>query len=194
MRQIIIFVLSLLAITGCTSALWEPPTFTESVKGYYVVPDKDLLIIDGEKYSYIFNISKSFKDILSASHEFDFKPKYEYFKITDNNAVTGMLELTSEITGDSPKAKQLLELGFTKSSNGVLYKTRLSGKLYKIEGELQVTAFDKEQLIMVEKPEGGVSKVAKIIVTPVAVTADAVAVVSVLSLLTVGYYSAIISE
>ncbi|MCK6261649.1 hypothetical protein KP803_00005 [Vibrio sp. ZSDE26] len=194
MKHITIVLLALFAITGCTSALWEPPTFTEKVTGYYVVPDKDLLIIGGDRYSYIFNISEDFKDILSASHEFDFQPTYDYFKINDNNTVTGVLKLTTDVASDSLKAKVLLGLGFTKASNGLAYKTRLSGKLYQIEGELQVTSFDKEQLIIVEEPEGGISKVGKIVVTPVAVTADAIAVVSVLSLLTVGYYSAIVSE
>ncbi|MFW1531241.1 hypothetical protein ACEWAM_22240 [Vibrio parahaemolyticus] len=166
MKHITIVLLVLFAITGCTSALWEPPTFTEKVTGYYVVPDKDLLIIGGEKYSYIFNISTDFKDILSASHEFNFQPKYDYFKINDNNTVTGVLKLTTDIASDTSEAKVLLGLGFTKASNGFTYKTKLSGKLYQIEGKLQVTPFDKKQLITVKEPESGISKVGKIVVTP----------------------------
>ncbi|WP_317918671.1 hypothetical protein [Vibrio sp. MACH09] len=174
--------------------MWEPPTYNEKVKGYYVVPDKDLLIIDGEKYSYIFDILTDFKAILSVSHELEFQATYRNFKIDKNNIVSGELELFVELTNDSPKLEKLLDLGFVQRKKGIIYNTHLSGKLYKLEGNLEVTSFDKEQYITVETPEGGITAVGKVILTPVAVTADAIAVISVLSLVTVGYYSAIITD
>ncbi|MCH2175360.1 MAG: hypothetical protein MK193_06490 [Lentisphaeria bacterium] len=171
----IIFVLLLLS--GCTSQLWQPPSYEEKITGFYFTDEKGLLLVTGQKYSYVFEASDLLKNSLEISRIIEFYPRYTNFKLDQQNNVTGKLELNALNTSDKAT---LRELGFPKDEFGNIELIfDLNGKRYEVEGNYPFQKLEGDHYVIVETPESGVSKIGKILVTPVAVAIDAVAIVPV---------------
>ncbi len=152
-----------LSLTGCslnsmTDDLWEKPSYSEKVEGYYIALDEDMLIVDGNKFEYIFDISPELRNILLVRESlmrdnFRFGIDYKNFEIDTDNVVTGdiMLYLKTKYgtekaydSGyDSSEKAKLLELGFTSE---LVYETQLLGKLYRID-EQYLVKVDKQYLV-----------------------------------------------
>ncbi|MCG9731862.1 hypothetical protein L1D44_18905 [Shewanella sp. Isolate13] len=162
-------------LAGCTSRLWQPPSYDEKVTGFYGVKDKEILIVTGQEYSYIFDASDQFKDVLKASRKVDLRPKYTKFKIDSDNNVTGHLRLLSYNSDDK---SVLSNLGFNENEFGNMeMNISLKGQRYIVEGDFPFEKLEDDHYVKVEIPENGIATVGKIIVTPAAVTIDAAAII-----------------
>ena len=172
-----VFFIAFIFLTGCTSQLWKTPNYHERITGYYGVKDKDLLIVTGEQFSYVFEASEQFKSVLAESRKTEFSPRYEAFRLNEDNTVTGVLTLFVYKPQD---VARLAKLGFKKDKSGNMkIDFQLKGKRYKVEGNFPFEQLEDEHFVRVETPESGIAKAGKIIATPATVTIDAIAVIPV---------------
>ncbi len=167
----------MLLLSGCTSQLWQPPSYEEKITGFYAADEKGLLLVTGEKYSYVFEASDLLKNSLEISRTIEFYPRYVNFKLDEKNNITGKLELV--IHNESDKST-LRKLGFPQDEYGnIELLFNLNGKRYEVEGSYPFQTLEDDHYVLVETPESGVSKAGKIVVTPGAVAIDAVTIVPV---------------
>lgn len=125
----------LILLTGCTSQVWQAPSYDEHITGFYGVDNQNLLIVTGEKYSYIFEANDEIKSILALSRTIDFTPVYRKFKLDKENNVSGEFTL---VAIQPSNVTQLRELGFVdgKFRPGNMEITFLmTGKRYVVEGD-----------------------------------------------------------
>lgn len=172
--SIVVFILFL---SGCTSQLWQSPRYEEKITGFYATEEQELLLVTGEKYSYVFEATDQLKNAVNISRQIEFNPFYTNFKVDEENNITGKLEL---MTYNAADKERLLELGYPKDEYGNINLTfNLTGKRYVVEGEYPFKKLEDDHYVMVEVPESGVVKAGKIIITPGAVAIDAVAIVPI---------------
>lgn len=174
----------LIFLSGCTtSKLWDTPAYNERVTGFFGVKDKNLLIVEGDKYSYVFEANQQFKDVLTASRIHAFIPKYKKFKLDVDGNVTGTLSLVSYRTAD---INELTRLAFTKNKDGDMQiDFELKGKRYIVEGSFPFEKLGDRHYVSVETPESNIIATAgKIVVTPATVTIDALMVIPVVAMYT----------
>jgi hypothetical protein len=172
-----LFIIMSIFLSGCTSQLWETPSYSEKVTGFYGVEGKELLIVSGQKYSYLFEADQNFKDVLSASRTTEYIPKYRKFRLDKDNNVSGELSLMVF----KPSNKDALsQMGFEETEYGNMeISFTLTGKRYIVEGSFPFEKLEDEHFILVETPESGIGKTGKIVATPVTVAIDAVAIIPV---------------
>ncbi|MDK1286809.1 hypothetical protein [Pseudoalteromonas umbrosa] len=169
----IMFVMVILS--GCTAQLWHSPSYQEKVTGFYAASDKKLLLITGTKYSYVFEAGDLLTSSLEVSRHIEFIPTYSGFKIDRNNQLTGTLKLVSNRVADK-KMLAVNNIPFDQHGN-VALEFNLKGKRYDVEGDFPFQTLADDHYVVIEMPESGVTRVGKIVVTPVAVAIDATTVV-----------------
>ncbi|MEZ9595178.1 hypothetical protein AB4298_11085 [Shewanella sp. 10N.261.52.F9] len=175
--KIRLLILFTLIMSGCTSQVWQAPSYEERVTGFYATQENALLLVTGQNYSYVFEASDLLIKSLKISRTIEFYPRYESFKLDKENNVSGKLELITHNTSDK---QTLRELGFPQDEYGNIDLTfNLRGKRYKVEGNYPFQKLEDEHYVLVETPESGLSKAGKIVVTPGAVAIDTVAIVPV---------------
>jgi hypothetical protein len=172
-----LFLIISVFLSGCTSQLWQAPSYDEKITGFFGVKEKELVIVAGQKYSYVFEASVKFKAVLTESRTNEFNPIYRKFRLDKNNNVTGHLSLVSYKSTDKQK---LRELGFVEDKYGNMeINFQLKGKRYEVEGEYPFEKLEDDHYVLVETPENGIAKAGKIVVTPVTIAIDVLAVVPV---------------
>ncbi|MEZ9823024.1 hypothetical protein AB4238_20775 [Shewanella sp. 10N.286.45.A1] len=172
-----LIILFSLIMTGCTSQVWQAPSYEEKITGFYASQENGLLLVTGKNYSYVFEASDILKKSLELSRTIEFYPRYESFKLDEENNVSGKLDL---ITHNASDKQKLRELGFHQDTYGNIELTfNLTGKRYTVEGSYPFQKLEDDHYVLVETPETGLSKAGKIVVTPGAVAIDAVATVPV---------------
>ncbi|KID56620.1 hypothetical protein JF50_11860 [Pseudoalteromonas luteoviolacea] len=177
-----IFIMILL-VSGCTSQLWQPPSYKERVTGFYAQEQARLLLIAGEQYSYVFTVSDVLIKSLQLSREMELIPHYSVFKLDEDNHIRGTFKLTSNKTEDN---KVLKEQGFPVDKYGnVVLEFELKGKRYTAQGDYPFQRLASAHHVVVETPESGASTAGKIIVTPLTIAIDATTVVPVGAFFTV---------
>lgn len=171
------FSLVVSVISGCTSQMWQAPTFQEKILGYYGAKKDKKLIVEGQQYSYIFDATEQLIDVLEESRTTSFDPYYTDFKIDENNQVTGQFQLMARGTPDKEKLKAM---GFFENKfNNMVIEVALQGKVYQLEGEIPLQKLANDHYVLVQTPESGIATVGKIIATPVTLTYDAGMVIPV---------------
>jgi hypothetical protein len=170
-----VFLIILIFLSGCTSQLWKTPGYHEKVTGFFGVKGKDLLIVTGQKYSYVFEASQQFKDVLTVSRTTEFDSRFKNFKLDKDNNITGSLSL---VAYKPTNINKLTELGFVQTKyDSMKIEFELIGKRYIVEGSFPFEKLEDNHFVLVETPESGVAKAGKIVATPAAVTIDAMAVI-----------------
>ncbi|MEN3158697.1 hypothetical protein ABC502_09970 [Alkalimonas sp. NCh-2] len=176
----------LIFLTGCTSQVWQAPSYDEHITGFYGVADEDLLIVTGKKYSYIFEASDKFKNILALSRSMDFTPVYSTFKLDKENNVAGEFTL---VAVQPSNVTELRALGFVDrkyrpGNMEIIFP--MTGKRYVVDGDYPFEQLAGHHYVLVEMPVGGADKAGKIIATPAAIVVDAVVAIPVMSIFAIG--------
>lgn len=168
-------------MTGCSSQLFDKPSYIEKITGYYGVEDKNLLIVTGESYSYVFNVDQQIINVLVQSRKTNFDYQYNTFKLNSENKIEGVMEL---IATNNDNKKTLEALGFLEDKKGKMTITiPLKGERYIVEGSFPFEQLEDKHFVTVEIPEANIAKIGKIIVTPVVVTIGAVGFIAIHSLI-----------
>ncbi|RYV01460.1 hypothetical protein SOPP22_13810 [Shewanella sp. OPT22] len=173
--------LALLFVTvfliGCTSSLWKKPSYVENVVGYYFIKEKNLLLIEGKKYSYIIEAQPLLEQTLLTSRSINLVPTFTEFELDASNHISGNLNLTSF---DDENKDKLAPLGFVKSKSGTLERNfSISGQRYEVKGDFPFQKLEGDHRLQVSIPEAHIRKLGKIIATPATLAIDAVGVVAI---------------
>ncbi|QOL25813.1 hypothetical protein LP316_00360 [Thalassotalea sp. LPB0316] len=166
-----------LLMSACTTQMWQAPTFEEKILGYYGAKQDKKLIVEGQKYSYIFDATEQVIAVINESRNTAFDPYYTDFKIDENNQVTGQFQL---IARGNPDKEKLRAMGFFENKyKNMVIEVALQGKVYQLEGEIPLQKLTKDHYVLVQTPESGVATVGKLVATPVTLTYDAGMVIPV---------------
>lgn len=177
MRRILLYLISVL-LAGCTAHLWiAPDTYTETITGFYIAQEKNLLIVSGKKYGYTFEIEPNLERLLLDHKSKDMIILYVDFSVDEKNRVTGDIEFlvrSDEFTEEEDA--YFSSLGLSGGGTRYKFETTLSGERYKIEGTLPFVEMKQERIVYVKRPAKPIDTVNKIVATPLTVTVDAVVV------------------
>jgi hypothetical protein len=176
--------LVVLSTTGCfTPKLYEQHKYDETSTSFYVTEDGSKVVVLGDKYHYIFDeVSPSLKNILLSPLELRqvVIADLSNFYVRRDNVVTGDYTISLSSRASEEQRKSALDAGFV--SPGPTLSGQLKGLRYSTEGfaaTAQTQKFSQPYVVSIEE-EG--SMVAKILLTPIAVTADGVLILGVLFL------------
>jgi hypothetical protein len=179
--------LAVLSTTGCfTPKLYEQHNYDETSTSFYVTEDGSKVVVLGEKYHYIFDdVAPSLKNILLSPLELRkvVLADLSNFYVRRDNVVTGDYTLSLSSTASEEQRKSALDAGFVPP--GPTLSGQLKGLRYSTEGfaaTAQTQKFSQPYVVSIEE-EG--SMVAKILLTPIAVTADGALILGALFLLLV---------
>lgn len=177
--------LTLLSVSGCfTPKLYEHHKYDETSTSFYVTEDGSKVVVVGEKYHYIFDdVSPSLKNILLSPLELRkvVIADLSNFYVRRDNVVTGDYILSLSSTASEEQRKSALDAGFVPP--GPTLSGHLKGLRYSTEGfaaTAQTQTFSQPYVVSIE--EQG-SMVAKILLTPIAVTADGILILAGAALL-----------
>lgn len=177
-----IILISLLVMTGCTTALWSPHRVEENIRGFHINQERNELFVAGNGYGYIFPVDNTFKEILMISRSINVTPYFEDFELDRKNRITGNIRLL--ISGDRLSVDQyfkLLALGFKNTDVGSVlkYNYKLSGLRSSQDDRIPLQYLEKEYRISIARPDKPIERAKKIAATPATITYDAVVLVPV---------------
>lgn len=165
---------------GCTNQVWSPAYKEESIVGFYVVPERNELLVSGKDSGYIFPIGEEFEEILILSMKISFEPILKDFILEKNNTVSGVVTLmASEKNISQEEESRLYQLGFKKSTfirDVIECSVKIKGYRYSLEGDMPLKKFAKPYSLRVAQPDSGFDVARKIVSTPGAVVIDAAVV------------------
>ena len=168
--------LSLLCV-GCTNALWQSKYQDEAVAGFYVDAQQHRLYAIGVRQSYVFAIGEDFQQVLILSRTLKFTPYLKDFRLGRNNEISGSVQLlVSTKDLDPQQVETLRRLGFRAGTNESVmsYEVSISGTRYESLGEYPAEKFKKPIRVGIALPRSGAETAQKIMLTPAAVSTDAV--------------------
>jgi len=153
------------------------------ITGFYVNAESEELLVSSMDDGYVFPIDMKFAETLQLSRTFLFKPYFHNFEIDEKHNVTGRLKLVVvEKNLTETQEQKLKELGFTRNrllylSDDLTFSKELSGKRYKIEGDLPLEKLEKGYSVQVSEAESVVVSAGRIIATPAKIVIGTVAAV-----------------
>ena len=184
---------TVLSVAGCfTPMLYEPRLYDETALSFLVTEDGSRLVVLGEKYHYIFDdISPSLKEILLSPLNLRtvVVAVLANFYVKSDNVVTGDYFLSLSDQASEEQRKTAIGAGFVPPDlnlSGHLKGVRYSAKGFPFSAA-QTQAFAHRYSANVRAER---SKTAKILLTPVTVTADGILILggtALLLLLLAGY-------
>ena len=178
--------LAFLSTAGCfTPMLYGPHKYDETALSFYVTEDGSKLVVLGEKYHYIFDdVSPSLKHILLSPLELRtlVVANLTNFSVDSDNVVTGNYTLSLLETASEAHRRSAIAAGFAVPE--LTLSGQLKGLRYSAEGfrlpEADRQTFSHPYVASVEEPR---SMTTKILLTPLAVTADGVLILAGTALL-----------
>ena len=173
--------LTILSIAGCfTPMLYAPRHYDETGLAFYVTEDGSKLVVIGEKYHYIFDdVSPSLKEILLSPLELRtvVAASLMNFFVGSDNAVTGGYALSLLDTASEAQRKSAIAAGFAVPE--LTLSGQLRGLRYSAEG-FRLPATDRRTFAHSYVVNVGESRstTTKVLLTPLAVTADGVLILA----------------
>lgn len=177
--RIITFLVFLLS-SGCTASLWRPEHVSIPVDGFYVNEDNCQILVSAQEKALVFDNECDLGKALALSRDQVFFPEFHNVRITRDNRLRGQISLT--LMSPSPSYELLDTLsgiGFVDSEEKkeLVMIEDLEGRLYNLEGSLPMQKLDKTYHIAAAIPRKPSDIARNIIVTPAAITIDAVVTV-----------------
>ena len=178
--------LAVLSTAGClTPMLYGPAKYDETALSFYVTEDGTKLVVVGEKHHYILDdISPSLKHILLSPLELRTAVVADLskFSVNSENVVTGDYTLSLQDTATEAQRRNAIAAGFVVPE--LTLSGNLKGQRYSAEG-FRLPASDSQKfahpyVVTVEEPR---STTAKVLLTPLAVTADGILILAGTALL-----------
>ncbi|RXF01310.1 hypothetical protein [Pseudoalteromonas sp. PS5] len=176
----VLFLLAILIISGCTTALWAPEYKKEMIDGFYVKSDTGELFVTASDSAYLFEINKNFGEALILSRKIEFYPSFNDFELKKDNTIVGNVSLT--LLSDEPSLEietHLLSLGFKKDKllKRLKLTEKVEGKRFIVQGDLPLEKLEKSQRISIAQPSTFSQTAGKIVATPATIVIDSVVVV-----------------
>lgn len=179
--------LTLVSATGClTPMLYKPRTYDETALAFLVTEDGSRVVVLGQRYHYIFNeISPSLKQILLSPLELRavVVGHLANFSVSSDNVVTGDYALYLSSEASDEQRTSAIDAGFVTPDvtlSGHLKGVRYSAEGFKFPSTAQAQEFAHRYGATIQEER---SKAAKILLTPITVTADGALILGGLLLL-----------
>jgi len=184
-----------------TAAMWnkQGSTYQETVRSFQVSTDGKKLVVLGEKYHYIFDLSPTLKTTLDSPFRSSLRASFGFFNVDADNKITGRYHLHLPRTATETEKQQALAAGFKPVKrtgehfvSEEISGTRYSAKYFKLpENSAQ---FAKTYSISVRQPEDASGTIGKILMTPVTLVADGALTVGAVALAAIVLPIAIIAD
>jgi len=172
--------LAVLSTAGCfTSMLYGPHKYDETALSFYMTEDGSKLVVLGEKYHYILDdVSPSLKHILLSPLELRtvVVADLSNFSVNSDNVVTGDYKLSLQDTATEVQRRNAIDAGFVVPE--LTLSGNLKGQRYSAEGfrlPKDTQKFARPYVVSIDEPR---SMTAKILLTPLAVTADGILILA----------------
>lgn len=182
---VLLVALSFLIFGGAcfTPLLYDKPveasrSFTEDVSTFLITENGKQLIVIGKEHHYIFNANDTLKFILQWSEKKRVSASFSNFYIKSDQSLSGSYTLTIKSSQSLTAAenKLLISKGFKKTARktlvyrGDLQGTRYLADKFKVPATMQLN--QKYTIKMVEYEFSAAKVVKRILLTPLALTAD----------------------
>ena len=127
--------------------------------------DKNLLIINGERHNYIFEITPSLQEILSLSDELQFSPEFSSVYLEYERPYDPKLTLRIDLPEHSLDSERLQKLGFVRYGTTLSYSVpeTLRGGISDQEVDFPISFFDSEAAIPFKARETVLIKAGKLV-------------------------------
>ncbi len=195
------FSLTLVSANGCfTPMLYKPRSYDETASAFLVTEDGSRVVVLGQRYHYIFDeISPSLKQILLSPLELRtvVVAYLANFSVSSDNVVTGDYALYVWSRESDEQRKMAMDAGLVAPDvnlSGHLKGVRYSAEGFKFPSTAQPQEFAHRYGASIQEER---SKAAKILLTPITVTADGALILGgllLLFLLLAGYGRALSDE
>ncbi|PNI00288.1 hypothetical protein C1N32_21600 [Vibrio diazotrophicus] len=166
----------LLLLTGCTRSLWEyNEKYYETLLGFYLVEGEHKVLAVGEKYSYMLELKPNMYDALKLSREVDFSLRLRKFSIDDDNRISGLVKLTTQVSSISQENVSYLNtLGFQEgvSSSYISDEWQLHGERYLGSDSYPMVTLEKGVTVAIGYQGDKFDVAGRIIATPVTLAFD----------------------
>lgn len=185
MRKLITYLAALLIAVfqfGCTPFTQGlhgggNSTTHEKINSFLITPDAGTLVVAGEQHHFIFPLGEPLKSLLQWQGRTKLNPSFGTFTVTQGQAVSGSYTLQANPAQLSPAETQfLLQHGFTQNRTELTYSAGIQGTRY-LAGNVKVpqTAYFRQPYeLTINEPDGAVTTVGKIALTPLTLLADGV--------------------
>ncbi|WP_330960906.1 hypothetical protein [Photobacterium sp. 53610] len=189
-----VVMLLIVSLTGCSgplrTALWKEPYYDETISGFYLNPKEGVLLISGEKYSYIIQCESLLCDYAQASRQLEMKTSFWDLTLNPEGRVQGRVIFAPDIDLSRPidpvLEKKYMDMGLLWKNKGNLLKDSkdflFTAKRYEVEGQLPFQVLENPLNIKIKTFDTNLEKVGKMVVTPAAIVLDGVYFVSLTSL------------
>ena len=172
--------LVVLSTAGCfTPMVYKPTKYDETALSFYVTEDGSKLVVLGAKYHYILDdISPPLKHVLLSPLELRtvIVADLMNFSVNSDNVVTGYYQLSLQDWATEVQRRNAIAAGFVVPA--LTWSGSLKGQRYGAEGfplPKDTQKFARPYVVSVEEPR---SMTAKILLTPLAVTADGILILA----------------
>jgi hypothetical protein len=179
-----------------TPALYDKPAettrnFVEEVSSFLITEDGKNLIVIGKEHHYIFSANDTLKVILSWPEKKRVKASFQTFSIRSDQTVSGMYNLDIEnsqnLTAETKAL--LLSKGFSENKlekrlyhSGWIQGTRYSADKFQVPATMK---FNQTYTIkMIESVSSASEAIKRILLTPLALTADGLLILGGVPLMT----------
>ncbi|KDM93538.1 hypothetical protein [Photobacterium galatheae] len=189
-----VVMLLIVTLTGCSgplrTGLWKEPYYDETISGFYLNPKEGVLLISGEKYSYIIQCESLLCDYAQASRQLEMKTSFWGLTLNPEGMVQGSVSFEPDVDLSRPidpvLEKKYRDMRLLWIKHGSLVENRLdfsfAAKRYEVEGKLPFQVLETPLNIKIKTFDTNLEKVGKMVVTPVAIVLDGVYFVSLTSL------------
>lgn len=150
--------------------------YQEDINSFLITDDGTKLVVLGNKYHYIFELSQGLEQILTGSLKQSVSAKFTVFYVTRDNKISGNCILSLSDTAVDELKKTAINLGFTYNGKPNLSLSRdIQGTRYSAEGFPEVDKryrFNDKYIISIREEQSAAELASNIVITPILVTAD----------------------
>jgi hypothetical protein len=171
---------------GCLTPKFNESRFVtgkylDTVISFLITEDGSKLVVLGEKYHYIFDVSPSLKNVLLGPIRSELRAYFEIFHVTLDNKISGdySLELLNDATDEQKNAA--VDAGFTPGELALTLSGHLEGIRYSAEGFPpigQAYKFNQQYIVEIQEEQSAANKAGKILATPIVILADGVLILT----------------
>lgn len=193
-ENLILLIILLLTITGCTYALWAQKsrevTYVEAVSEILLSADNQTLAVISPLYHYLFKVETPLKNALTSHLRSQLTADFSSFRVTPDQEISGQLVLSLPATLTMTELANAERIGFAviPPKHSLQLVITLHGERYDAGNPLLPTGIQKplnQHYQVTVIAETGLSMQEKIKSTPIALLGDAL-VIGVIPLYPIG--------
>lgn len=187
-----IAIMLIFSLIGCNGplrkSLWEKTYYEEKITGFYINEEDSVILISGEKFSYIIECDTKLCDLAQVSRDIEISTYFDDLTLMDDGIVTGEVRFYPAVETHKPIEQALFEqyqeAGLLKktSSGEVIEKPQkimFEAKRYNVEGTLPFEVLEKPIDTRILVPDSTIEHAGKMVITPAAIVLDSAYILAI---------------